>query len=187
MPNFQNGKIYAIRSYLTEQIYIGSTTQPLSVRFGEHKRNLKTMSKQIMKYPDCYIELLQEFACDNKMQLTKKEGEYIRSLECVNKQIPNRTNAEWSEDNKIHLLEYRKNYQQKNREIILKKHENYRKNNPTQYKDWYQNNKSIRTCACGSHFNESRKSTKEAHYNSKKHIDWVDDFYDRLHTLLTSE
>ncbi len=73
-PNFQNGKIYAIRSHQTDKVYIGSTTQPLSVRFGEHKR-MNCSSREIMKFEDCYIELLEEFACENKMQLNRREGE----------------------------------------------------------------------------------------------------------------
>ena len=51
MPNYQNGKIYKIHSYQTDDIYIGSTTNTLSRRFSEHKyRNLKgcgTKSKLI--------------------------------------------------------------------------------------------------------------------------------------------
>ena len=40
MPNYQNGKIYCIRSHQTDNIYIGSTTQKLCVRMAEHKRKI---------------------------------------------------------------------------------------------------------------------------------------------------
>jgi hypothetical protein len=34
------------------------------------------------------------------MELNKREGHYIRTLVCVNKQIPDRTKKEYTEDNK---------------------------------------------------------------------------------------
>ena len=38
MPNYQNGKVYSIRSHSRpDLVYVGSTTQPLSKRFGGHK------------------------------------------------------------------------------------------------------------------------------------------------------
>jgi hypothetical protein len=124
-PNFQNGKIYAIRSHQTDKIYIGSTTQPLSVRFGGHKRT-PCSSREILQFDDCYIELLEEFPCENKMQLTKREGLLIRSMDCVNKQIPNRTKAEHYQDNKEHFLQYKHQYYvDNNTEIKEKQNQQY--------------------------------------------------------------
>ncbi len=40
MPNYANGKIYTIRFHNSNEIYIGSTTQSLPVRFGGHKEVL---------------------------------------------------------------------------------------------------------------------------------------------------
>ena len=64
---FQNGKIYTIRSFQTEQYYIGSTNhKTLSQRLSKHKANYRdwlkdkkkyTTSYEILKYDDCYIEL----------------------------------------------------------------------------------------------------------------------------------
>jgi hypothetical protein len=40
MPDYSKGQIYSVRFYHNDKmIYIGSTTQPLAVRFGGHKRN----------------------------------------------------------------------------------------------------------------------------------------------------
>lgn len=103
-PNFANAKIYAIRSHQTEQIYIGSTTQPLYKRFSKHK-TMYCSSKEIMKFEDCYIELLQEFPCANKMQLNRREGELIRSMDCINKNMAGRTRAEYKVDNKTEINE----------------------------------------------------------------------------------
>ena len=48
MPrNYQNGKIYTIRSRSRpDLIYVGSTIQSLSTRFGEHKKTIKYMYEQ---------------------------------------------------------------------------------------------------------------------------------------------
>lgn len=43
-----------------------------------------------MEHPDHYIELVELFPCYDKDQLEKREGEIIRSLSCVNKNIPRR-------------------------------------------------------------------------------------------------
>ena len=39
MPNYENGKVYSIRSHATVGCYIGSTTQPLSKRLYSHKKD----------------------------------------------------------------------------------------------------------------------------------------------------
>ena len=92
MVNYELGKIYTIRSSETVGVYVGSTCQPLSVRFGRHKSNYKnnigyTSSKHIFDYgiENAYIELLENYPCNNKEELFKREGEHIRMMEnCVN-------------------------------------------------------------------------------------------------------
>jgi hypothetical protein len=90
MPNYQNGKIYSIRSRSNlDLVYVGSTTQPLSKRFGGHKRQSnKTSSKHIINLGDGYIELIENFSCNSKEELLKREGEIMRSMDCVNKYNP---------------------------------------------------------------------------------------------------
>ena len=92
MPNYQNAKIYKLWSPEGDDIYIGSTTQLLSQRKSKHtdnyKRNLTCKSRILYeKYTDIRVELLECCACDNKEELHKKEGEYIRNNNCVNRSI----------------------------------------------------------------------------------------------------
>jgi hypothetical protein len=58
-------------------------------------------------YNDVRIELIEEYPCDNKIQLNKKEGEHIRNNTCLNRCIPGRTKKErekkYRENNKEHL------------------------------------------------------------------------------------
>ena len=74
---FQNGKIYTIRSFQTEKYYIGSTNhKTLSQRLSKHKSVYRTWLKdkdscyvtsfEILKYDDCYIELLELYPCNLK-------------------------------------------------------------------------------------------------------------------------
>jgi len=130
MPDYKNGKIYAVRSHQTEQIYIGSTTQSLSTRFAEHKCRSKTRncsSKEILQYPDAYIELIEEYSCDNKEQLNKKEGEHIRSNNCVNKYIAGQTDKEYRDINREKMIEYQKEYYKQNKILILEQKKEYYK------------------------------------------------------------
>jgi hypothetical protein len=114
MPNYANAKIYALRSFQTEDIYIGSTTQPLKARLWKHRNSFKSWkeenfvyitSYEILKFDDCYIELICDFPCENKEQLLKKEGESIREIECINKCIPSgsRCNTDF-ENGKIYAI-----------------------------------------------------------------------------------
>ena len=74
--DYKNGKIYAIRSHQTEQIYIGSTTQPLTKRLSKHKAQ-NCSSRLILQYEDAYIELIENFPCESKTDL---ENDFILKI-----------------------------------------------------------------------------------------------------------
>ena len=151
--DYKNGKIYTIRSHQTDKIYIGSTTQPLSKRLSYHKTQYKQYlngkspfitAYDILQYEDAYIELLEEYPCDNREQLFKKEGELIRGgSNCVNKRIEGRTNKQYKEDNKDKIKEYQKEYNEQNKE---QKKEYYQQNKDKilqQQKEYREQNKKI--------------------------------------------
>ena len=123
MPNYQNGKIYKLWTLEGNDIYIGSTTLSLSQRRADHVKKFKNgkgcSSSKILfeKYNDIRIELLEECPCENKEQLTKKEGEYIRNNICVNKEIAGRTDKEYREDNKEKIKERHKEYYKENNQM----------------------------------------------------------------------
>ena len=129
-PNYQNTKIYKIWSPNTEQVYIGATVQSLSMRMAEHRKpTSKLSSKIIIDLGDARIELLQEFACNNKMESDKKEGEYIRKLDCVNKVIAGRTKQQNYIDNKDVISNKHSIYRIENIDKINKQKAEYRNNN----------------------------------------------------------
>ena len=91
MVNYQLGKIYTIRSSETVGVYVGSTCDNLAKRFGGHKAvynsNKNVSSRHIFDYgvENAYIELLENYPCNSKEELHKREGEHIRMMEnCVN-------------------------------------------------------------------------------------------------------
>ena len=93
MVNYKNGKIYSIRCYSDDTlIYIGSTTQTLSKRWGDHKDHFKTGNhlpyhKLIVDIKDWYIQLEEEFPCENKEQLEKREFEIMRNISTLNRTL----------------------------------------------------------------------------------------------------
>jgi hypothetical protein len=107
---------------------------------------------------NCYIELIEAKPCLDINEQAKLEGSYIRTLECVNKNIPGRTNKEWREDNKEkikaknkHFYEKNKDnikqYYQDNNEIIKEKVKQYREENIDKLKAkdnaYYAKNKEL--------------------------------------------
>jgi hypothetical protein len=115
-PNYQNGKIYSIRTPHTEKYYIGSTVKLLCKRLTQHKSDAK-LNKNITKchslihlgFDDVYIELIENYPCNSKEELNRREGELIRQFkdQLVNYRIEGRTREEYAEDNKDYIKQYR--------------------------------------------------------------------------------
>jgi hypothetical protein len=120
-----------------------------------------------MKFEDCYIELLQEFPCVNKMQLNKKEGEYIRSMDCVNKNIAGRTPIEWREEHKTEKNEQMKQYYIDNKTEINEKNNQYKIDNRQSINE-KQNQKY--NCCCGGKYTNVHK---QRHFKSPKHLTFI--------------
>ena len=136
MPDYQKTKIYKIWSPNSEKVYVGATTQTLAQRMGKHRKLTSNLSsKIIIDLGDAKIELIQEFPCNNKMESDKKEGEYIRSLNCVNKQIAGRSMKEYRNDNRDKLNAEAKVYNINNKVKVSKKKQEYRKNNVKKVKE----------------------------------------------------
>ena len=133
---YHKGKIYSIRSPQTDKYYIGSTTQLLSKRLGQHKEKYKKFigglghnisSFEIIKFDDCYIELLENYKCESKEELNKREGELIRFYidDVVNKCIAGRTKKQNYIDNRDKILEKCKQYQEINKDNIKEYNSDY--------------------------------------------------------------
>lgn len=138
MSKYNNGKIYKLVSNSVEGCYYGSTTQPLSHRIRQHRSDYKRWKAKIKRNctsfklfegGDVDIILVEDYPCESKEQLHSRERHWIENNECLNKNIPTRTDSE---------------YYQANRDKIYEKNIEWRKNNPVklaQYmKKWRKNN-----------------------------------------------
>lgn len=116
MVNYNNGKVYQICDIANTKRYIGATTlSHLSQRFQQHKMAYNLWKQSGQGYyssfkifeefgvENCKIELLELCNCESKDELNRKEGEYIRSLDCENKVIPQRTPSQHYEDNRTEI------------------------------------------------------------------------------------
>jgi hypothetical protein len=140
-----------------DDIYIGSSTQPLYKRFYGHKCKRNCSSKILFeKYNDIRIELLECCPCDNKEELNKKEGEYIRKLNCVNKCVAGRTQKEYYENNKEYYNEKNKEYKENNKEKINEKNKEYRENNKAKIIEYMKE------------YNKNNKLQKQKYYQENK-------------------
>jgi hypothetical protein len=196
MPDYNKGKIYTIRSKTDDTlIYVGSTIQQLSVRIGGHKiksRDIKYQNRLIYKtinnnWDNWYIELYEEYPCENKEQLCKREGEVIREIGTLNVVVAGRTRKEYREENKEQITEHKKEYYENNKEQITDKHKIYYEENKDKIlnyakdygKIYYEQNKDKIllqkkeriTCECGIICNKSNLSI---HKKSPQHIQLLD-------------
>ena len=111
---FINGKIYALKSNShPEYIYVGTTIcyldfvmSALQSTYKQKNVNKSNYSAfELLKYPDCRIELLEAYPCNSRKELSTRGGWYIRNNSCVNKKILGRDKKTYHQDNieSIHL------------------------------------------------------------------------------------
>ena len=143
MPNYQKGKIYTIRNYTdNDMIYVGSTTETLSQRLAKHRSACKLGGKYSLYYhivdndwTNWYIELYENYPCNDKSELHKREGEIIRLIGNINKNIAGRTKKEYHKENADSIKEQRIKYRTENIINIKKNGKIYYENKKEKYKE----------------------------------------------------
>ena len=180
MVNYQLGKIYKIYSHIDPSLcYVGSTCRELLcqrmnghrsdyIKWKDGKVNKVTSYDLFDKFgvENCIIELIENYPCDSRDQLSKKEGEYIKSLNCVNKcitgRLPKEYKQEWYIRNHETLLLKQKVYSQQNKEHIATKQNNYRKQNKehiaNNQKNYYKENKESLIIKCKNYYEENKET-----------------------------
>lgn len=150
---YNNGKIYVIRNCLDNEIYVGSTCMPLHKRWYNHKQTCKNLKYNGKIYQhmrnlgvdNFYIELIEDYACENKNQLNRREGEIMRSLNAtLNMRIAGRTKKQHYQENKAKILEQQKQYNEQNRAKIQEYYQANKDRIKEQRKQHYQANKAKR-------------------------------------------
>jgi len=146
MVNYSEAKIYKVLNSVDEEIYVGSTTQQLAQRMAKHRYDSKRGNTKFHQHINCiginnfYIELICKYPCDNVEELNSKEGECIRKIGTLNKNVSGRNGKQYYEDKRSKILEQKHQY--------------------------YEQNKYICTCICGSNV-QKIKMTK--HMRTRKH------------------
>ena len=162
---YQDGKIYKILNTENDDVYIGSTTQKLSKRMTNHRIQAKNgknhlLYQQMREIGDdkFYIELIEEFPCENLEQLNKREGEFIREVATLNKKVAGRTKKEYKNDYKEHISEKGKQYYQDNREEILQRQRKHYKGHQEEINERHKK------------YNEEHKEERRAYPSSQKEV-----------------
>ena len=99
---YQNGKIYCVRNHIDDDVYVGSTTQLVCKRMVKHRHDMK-LKQHVKVYTNMnelgidkfYIELIENYPCESKEELCKREGHFIREMGTLNSVIAGRTQKEW--------------------------------------------------------------------------------------------
>lgn len=140
---YNNGKIYRLVNSVDGEFYVGSTCTSLAKRFHNHKNGAKHKPSQRVyqhlnevNWANVSIVLVEEFSCDNKMELLRRERYWIEELKpTLNQQLPTRDwkerynakkeDTEFIEQRKI----YNQEYHEKNKNEIIKRHTERRMEN----------------------------------------------------------
>ena len=209
MNKYEKGKIYMITDIAYTKFYYGSTCEDLSKRLWRHKNKYKLYLQGkvdlICSYnlfnefglDNCKIELVENYPCNRKEELLKREGYYIKNNKCVNKIVSGRTKEEYAQDNKEYFDRYYQQYRENNKEEIntksrqrycenkeevIERTKKYQKEHPEQtkatqrrfhdkHKDMInEKRKIIYICPCGS---TTTQGGKHKHNKTKKHQDWL--------------
>lgn len=146
------GYVYKLICSETDKVYFGSTTDPLR-RYHQHCSLTNNCSSKILVKPR--IELLDcvciEDGTEFKKQLKLKEKEYIKNNECINKNVPLRSNKEYYQDK-------------------LAQNPNYLKEQYIKYGGRIRNERTKKLCECGGVYIQRNKKIHEL---SKKHLNYV--------------
>jgi hypothetical protein len=169
---YQNAKIYKIVNSIDKLIYVGSTIQPLNIRFTGHKsRSKQYPERKLYKHfaklgvEHFKIVLIKLFPCADKLELEIEEERYKQLL---NAQLNTYRAHQTAEQKKEQTNETNKKYRENNRAKINLKQNEYYKNNRAKF--LLKQNERILCKICGKTYTRSHKSQ---HCKSKHHQTFV--------------
>ena len=191
MPNYADGKIYCIRNRKDSDkiVYVGSTTQTLANRMCKHRRAIVT--HPIMKLYKLFtevgiehfhIELIADFPCDRKEQLTAEEGRFIRlhqtMVDGCNMRLEGQTNEEWRAANKDVLCERLKAYNIANRDKIAASrkasHQRHKEKRNAASRAYHEDHREASIAKSRAYYEENREALLEQKRNYR--MDNIDFF-----------
>lgn len=180
MSVYQRGKVYKLVADETDLAYIGSTAHPyLCNRLSMHKADYKSHQRgegpyissfDIVQYPSVRIELIEEYPCESREELRKREQHWKDEYGdlCVNRISAFRSPEKKAEQARKAALKYRN----KNPELARQRFKDWAAANPEQMaaraaKKVAQESKP---CACGGKFKDHKYAS---HVKSARHQKYV--------------
>ena len=142
------GTIYKIQSRDGTRCYFGSTTKSGLCRFQKHKWYYENGIRKFTSYmvfehdPTCTVEEIETVE-GSLQQLHQREAWWIRSNECVNKQIPLRSRKEYYQDNKDAMRASTKQWISTHRQEYLSNLRKWREDHPNYMKEWRAKKKAL--------------------------------------------
>jgi hypothetical protein len=179
MPiDYKKGKIYKIVNTENNNIYYGSTIQPLHKRLNEHRnKHNNCMSKNLcVDLYNCSIVLVENFECNSKEELLMRERFYIENNVCVNKikrpivskEEQRQREDEWHKNKGVEYnREKSKRWLENNKEKHNKRGLEWYHNNKDKRKEWYQKNIDKRKIQMKQNQEKNIESKKE--YDKKRY------------------
>ena len=153
------------------QDYYGQT-EDYEKRLKTHKHSSQKCMSKLLNKDNMKLHVLHTLFTQDEANET--EEFYILNMECVNRNVPCRTQKEYYQDNKEVLLGKQKVYRDNNKEKIHEYQQEYRNNNKEYNKEWYQNNKEKLqqkfNCECGGKYTKEHKTS---HFKTNKHKNYI--------------
>ena len=143
MADYSKGRIYKRLNTITDDVYVGSTCQPLRKRLYEHKAKIGSPRYEKNKlyckmhelgFDNFYIELIENYPCSTREELRAREGEWIRKIATLNKLIAGRDSKGYYDDNAELLRQKSKDYREQHKEQTKQYNKQYREANTDKIK-----------------------------------------------------
>ena len=148
MTDYSKGKIYKILNTIDGTMYVGSTVETLGQRMTKHRYSMKTKQHCVLYnhmhelgVTHFYIELIENFPCNDVYELKAREGHYIRQFGTLNMLIAGRTYKEWAETHKEQRQQYNKQHYEANKELYKKYHGDNKEHIKHIKQQYYEDNK----------------------------------------------
>ena len=175
---YMNSKIYKLVNDVNDDVYVGSTYNLLCRRMEKHRSHrFQYAHRPLYKLMNDLgverfrIELVEDFPCENREQLRKREGYFIRQLGNLNMVIEDRTRKEYKEDNKDKIKEYMTTYREEKKDELLQYTKQYRDSHRDQIKQYKLENKE-QILAKNREYYQRTKEQKQEYQKSDKVKEW---------------
>lgn len=137
----------------------------------QHKSFYRTNSKETESFElfssdgldNCRIELIEDYPCSCKKDLEARERYWIEKEDCINKIIPTRTDREYYEANREHLIKQSQKYYYDNIDAKKEYYKNRYAEKREQLLEKFQ-------CECGGKYTPI---TRNKHEKTLKHQEYL--------------